>query len=327
MNALQDYCNRSTSELVGRGSTYRVPLIVTLACVIFIPARHTLADGLVFWIDNGINDAIYRANLDGTDVVEILSNVNGTHMAVDPHNERVYWSNGQHLRRSEFDGSNANSLLHFSDARSFHGLAFDPADPGALYYALASGTIGEVAQINTDGTGYRVLAGGGKWFDIALDSDDSLLLLSTRFVSGNNPRMFRLPTSGFPLSSNSFPNFGSHSRVAVHSQSDSLFWTGPSGPGGGDSVWRSNLDGSSAEIILGRAEDIQVFGDKLYYAQLANPNRVDLWRANLDGSSPELVVVGSGNMTTFAIIPEPSTLAMLVFGAFLAAHKKRPAMV
>jgi hypothetical protein len=311
--------------LEGR-ATVRWPRFL-LFCGLFLIVdanRTAQAGGYIFWIDNSPNNSIFRSALDGSDIVEIVPNASGTHIAADLVGKKIYWSDGDYLRRSSFDGTSAEIFLHdLAAAQSFHGLAFDPADSGTLFYVLASGTIGEVSRIDTDGTGYRKLLGGGHWFDLGLRPADDMMLLSTRFVSGNDPRIFRAGQDGSWLSPNAFPTTGSHARITVHESSDLLYWTGSS-PSGADATWRSSIDGTNADVVLGRVEDLQVFGDKLYYAQLGSPSRTDIWRSDLDGSMPELVALGMGNITAFVVIPEPATLSLLsLLGAF-AIRRDRP---
>ncbi len=69
-----------------------------------------LVGGKVYWVDAGLS-RIQRANLDGTDVEDVLVVHSPRMLAVDPAGGKVYWSTGVAISRANLDGSNPEELL------------------------------------------------------------------------------------------------------------------------------------------------------------------------------------------------------------------------
>jgi hypothetical protein len=112
-------------------------------------------------VQAGDDRGLYRVNLDGTNLVKLVTDY-VTDVELDLMHGKVYWSNSaqanpgyRHIRRANLDGSNVETLVTLGWYYEVfcQGIALDPA-AGKLYYSnhrYSSRT--EVRGANLDGSG------------------------------------------------------------------------------------------------------------------------------------------------------------------------------
>lgn len=253
-----------------------------------------LSTGKIYIADNGgeggvgSNPSVVRANFDGSGIEVLATGGRPSDVALDVAGGKMYWTDwagNSNVWRANLDGSNAEVLISglLSDPS---GIALDLVQ-GKMYITDEGGVGGvgsmpSVSRANLDGTGFEVIATGGRPSGVAVDE-----------VNGK------------------------------------LYWTDWEGE---DNVWQSGLDGSNAmAIITGQFSDLNgidvdpVLG-KIYLADTGgsdgNGFAPSIARANLDGSAVELLFTG-GRPSDVAIIPEPSTAALLGLAALLLVRRLR----
>lgn len=73
----------------------------------------------MFWTDEGNNEAIKRANMDGSNVTTIVSTYLSLPkgITVDEANSRIYWTDSAYdiIESSQFDGSDRRTITRATD--------------------------------------------------------------------------------------------------------------------------------------------------------------------------------------------------------------------
>ena len=109
----------------------------------------------IYWVDPGAGK-IQRANLDGSDVEDLVSGLDGPHYIVfDGDSSKMYWTDGRQsldnlpgkVQRANLDGSNVEDLV--VGRFGHNGLALD-VDGGKMYWSN-SGT-DMIQRANLDGS-------------------------------------------------------------------------------------------------------------------------------------------------------------------------------
>ena len=246
-----------------------------------IPAPQTRK---VYWTDL-TNDRIQRANLDGSNVENIISQ--GLEipiaMTVDAVDQKIYWSDegNDSIKRANFDGSNVELILPvFSEVS---GIAVD-SNGGKLYYANRSP--GEIRRCNLDGSNVEFLTNVGNARHMAFsggriywteEGADGLV----RSASHDGTDIQNLASAVEPRG------------VAVDIVAGKVYWVDNGGPMTTSVIRRCNLDGTENEDIistgLGAPQGMAIDSDsgQLYWTDLVNDT---ITRANLDGTGIEDVV-------------------------------------
>jgi hypothetical protein len=112
----------------------------------------------MYWSEWG-NRRIMRANLDGTQVEEVVPDL-GTGplfgVAVDSVNRKVYWgAGGGQLRRANLDGSGVQTVVNNPNVVT--GVAVDPSE-GKIYWTHGGN---HVRRADLDGSDIQILANTG----------------------------------------------------------------------------------------------------------------------------------------------------------------------
>ena len=113
--------------------------------------------GKMYWTDT-ITDKIQRANLDGTEVENLittgLSNPRG--ISLDPLNNKMYWADQDHekIYRANLNGSGMQDLITAPDNAILNYLALDIAG-GKLYWTDVWRY--EISRADLDGKNIEVL--------------------------------------------------------------------------------------------------------------------------------------------------------------------------
>lgn len=168
--------------------------------------------GKMYWTD-GVMDKIFRANLDGTQVEELVNTrelVNPpldpgktapASIAIDATGGKVYWTDWHtnKIQRANLDGSNAEDIIT-SGVNFSRGIALDPENR-KIYYTDTSSD--KIRRANLDGT----------------KKED---LVNTRAPEDTTPLDIALDIAG-----------------------GKMYWTDNKT----DKIWRANLDGTQVESL------------------------------------------------------------------------------
>ena len=138
-----------------------------------------------------MTNKIQRANLDGSNVMDVLTGILGAHgLDVDASGGKLYWSAGKAIRRANLDGSRLEDLV-----RCLHGavtLSLDLSG-GKVYWAEtdnANVSTSRIQRANLDGSNVETLMSGvGFPWGIAVgrlapNSGDSAMALDLGQVTG-----------------------------------------------------------------------------------------------------------------------------------------------
>lgn len=134
----------------------------------------------MIYFDRGSPKAIARANLDGSNPVDIVTGV-GTvgGLAVDSVNSKLYWTDfgTNQLKRSDLDGMNQKVVV--ATASSPSGLALDVANSKVYFITYNQSAL---YSVNFDGSGLTPLATslGGQGVAVAVNSTTQKLYYSLR---------------------------------------------------------------------------------------------------------------------------------------------------
>ena len=108
---------------------------------------------MIYWIDDEA-DRIQRANLDGTEIQDIvISGLAWPHgLAVDPVNKKLYWTHRRHgnITRANLDGTGIEDLMPEGSLDEPNEIALDPISQKMYWTEQA---VGDVRRANLDGSG------------------------------------------------------------------------------------------------------------------------------------------------------------------------------
>ena len=203
---------------------------------------------LMYWGDRGINK-IQRANLDGSNVEDVVTGYIAWGIALDPEVGKVYWiSGGQSVRRADLDGSNVESLV--TDLVNGRHIALD-LRAGKMYWTEIGPVVptddGRIRRADLDGTNVEIVfpTGNGSPFGIALDLRAGKLYFSSN--DGFLDRIQRANLDGSNLETiyTSNPN-EPVLAIAVDPSFAKVYWT-ESNP---DELLRANLNGTGVQTLI-----------------------------------------------------------------------------
>ncbi len=307
----------------------------------------------LFWADTGNGDpnsvGIYRSNLDGTDVTQIIkgypSQVNEPiGVALDSASGHIYWTDylNNTIERANLDGT--GMMIAVQGAAGPGNMAVDGAD-GKMFWFNTSGLGTNQSNLNSsnlDGTGKQVLLTFlGTPHQLAVDSAVGYLFWAD---SGNgDPNSVGIYRSnldgtdvtqiikGYPSQVN-IP-YG----VAVDSASGQIYWTDY-----GDGIRRANLDGTGETVLVQNASSpyemtLDIANGKMYWFNMSGigNNLTNLNSSNLDGTDEQILLSFVGTPHELAIggnpvpvpvpvpVPLPSSLALLSLGGVALAAWRR----
>ena len=299
-------------------------LALSFGCLLCIVA-HAPA-GKVYWALAGARVDIYRANLDGSDVEEVILRSAHLHevqdVALDLAAGKLYWTEAVWLpeaidpvgriMRSDLDGGNVEPLVETSFDDPV-GLAIHP-QTNSLFWTLDVFDAQQVRRIR------HAAQDGQNQQDLAIPDFEDALFLAIHSATG------RLYWSNFVAGTIQRTNFDYSSLETIVGPSDltpisltidslrrsHLYWTwfregGLLGPKHG--IIRSNLDGTDPQPIVHSIDllhDIDVDSDhgKIYWTASGLGQRYGkVQRANLDGSDVEDVTITGAFVTGLAVDP------------------------
>ena len=262
--------------------------------------------GKMYWTNRGFGTQIQRADLDGSNVEDLITTETGVPdgIALDLTEGKMYWtSRVGEIRRANLDGSNAEHLI--TEAVKFpQGIALDVAG-GKMYWTDRD--TNKIQRANLDGSNVEdlITSGIGAPRDIALDLTKGRMYWKEQ----DTDKIQRANLDGSDIE-DLFPSGIGYPRnvgIALDVGEGKMYWT---------DRWseflirRADLDGSNVENLLTSLSEplfiaLDSVGGKMYWAVYA---QVDvgrdasaIYRADLDGSNVENVVGAKAGSREFIL--------------------------
>lgn len=201
-----------------------------------------IAGGKVYWVDN---NAIRRANLDGTGAEAVLTGLGYSYgLALDVANGKMYWTEyGPGIvRRANLDGSDVENLV--APGGQLWGIKLD-LDNRKMYWVEGNGTI---RRANMDGSDVTVLLGSAySPLDIALDLAAGRIYWTESHTGAS---VYRIRYANLSDGSGQ-TDLVSSGVISPHLMdidliNKRLYWT----TYGSSSIQRVDLDGSNLQTIV-----------------------------------------------------------------------------
>ena len=288
-----------------------------------IAATATDAPMKLYWTDIE-DDAIYRANLDGSEI-EVLfvgdpaTNADLYDLDHDPLGT-LYWAGHNDglpaardaIRRANLDGTDAGVIPIGDPGQSLlpRDVEFDSAS-GALYVASEGGGI---ARVNADGSGLEDIYTSRGSSGLALDVPGGKVY----WTEWDLDRIMRSNLDGtdvevlydYPAFSNNNPQ-----DIEIDQTNGWLFWTNPIG----QEIVRSDLDGGNLIVVKtfdnGLPQYLEIDHDN-HFIYVTNNVEGTIERIDIDGGNHTVVIAGLNNPIGVMLgpsiaIPEPSSWALL----------------
>jgi len=208
-----------------------------------------IAGGKMYWADAD-NGKIQRANLDGTDIEDLVTGLPFlADVELDTTAGKVYWSQidgvnpaRSAIRRANFDGSGVEDVRTGLNQPYYFEL--HPAG-GKIYWAEVSNTM--IHRMNIDGSGAieDVVTGQVRVRDVGLDPAGGMIYWNDR--NSHKVRRARLDGTGAIEDLYTFiPEEGKPHGMAIDVDAGMLYWTDTKTHW----VMRGRMDGSgSAEVL------------------------------------------------------------------------------
>jgi hypothetical protein len=248
---------------------------------------------------------IYRANLDGSDVQQLVEREWGAgSVAVDPSSDTMYWSELFGLMRSRLDGTEIEKV---QGRRGGQAIALD-VDAAKIYLAHPSdcGGCGSLRRMNFDTTGSELLVRPVRAITVFAIDPGTDTLCWRDFIFGSDFRWIPQVVCS-NLDATEEPVFVTDAPVGsiALDGGGKIYWTEE------DRIRRANLDGSNVEDLvtgLVKGGDIALdpragemywmAGERTWYGL---EGRRVLQRANLDGSDIVELVTGLESAGSLAL--------------------------
>jgi hypothetical protein len=240
--------------------------------------------GHVYWTNMGdetsegfTNDGfILRANLDGTDITEIVP-PGGTHtpkqLRIDPIDRKLYWSDreGMRVMRANLDGSDVETLVTIAEGEAARsdlsnhavGIALDfqtrkfywsqkGPDNGGVGTIKRAGFDMPSGEDSTNRSDIEVLFEGlPEPIDLAIDRSQSMLYWTDRGDETVNRAPMDLPADATPATRSDreilVSDIGEAIGIALDVERGVMYYTALGSHG---RVWSAGLDGSNPTEII-----------------------------------------------------------------------------
>ncbi len=243
--------------------------------------------GKMYWA-NALGNSIQRANLDGSDVEDVVTDVvDPIAVAVDDAEGKVYWGGstaaGGFLQRANVDGSDVEELV--TDGVWLpQSIALDVSE-GKMYWSDLVGN--DIRRANLDGSDAEDLVSDVDNPDaLALDLDAGVMYWADRGIGSQGPTVQRANLDGSDL------------QVVASGDADGMILDVENGlfyRSVGGTIRRADLDNIEEE------ENVTIFASRLNEIHLDEAGGMIYWeddetdnilRTDVDGSRIEHVVGG-----------------------------------
>ncbi len=205
------------------------------------------AGGKMYWTDS---TAVWRANLDGSEIEAIADEIWGTiGIGLDLVAGKVYWTQRRDIWRANLDGSDPTVIVYTDDW--YQDLALDLVG-GKLYVSIwdaTPGSYGKVQRANLDGTGLEdfITDIQNGPIGLAVDVDVGHLYWTKNHVALNLGRVMRKNfdgTGGTTVLSEVDPE-----ALLLDLPTGKVYWTTWDFEGPPWMIQRCNFDGSEFETL------------------------------------------------------------------------------
>ena len=241
--------------------------------------------GKVYWARSSSPRKIQRANLDGSEVEDVVDGFSAGTIAVDSLRQKFYWT-WAGIRRANLDGSNIEDVVVGLGLP--RGLAIDSAG-GKIYWADNESGNKKIQRADLDGSNVEVLVlldDGSLPRDMALDLtggkmywlDDNFNRISRADLDGSNVEEIIVMDVEVVTTWS----------LAIDEPARKLYWSDDY------RVMRADLDGLNIEEVVAKVEtsprgiDLDTEHGKLYWADFTAKA---IRRSNLNGSDIEEVLL------------------------------------
>jgi len=245
----------------------------------------------LYWI-HGAEAKIQRSNLDGSNAEDVITSdvINPLSLAVDPENEKVYWSGiGGYIKRANFDGTEIEDVVT-SGIFQPEGMTLDLVN-NKIYWADLVGN--DINRANLDGTEVEevITEDLENPVDVVLSEDKTEIYWLDKGRTGDEGTLQQANIDGSEVTE-FVTGMEDPLAITINISSDELFWLDEGSFQEPPYIGRINADGSNQEIALSALSGFENLKfneslDKLYWIDQSSN---DIFRANLDGSETERVL-------------------------------------
>ncbi len=251
----------------------------------------------MYWTNAGSWDRIQRANLDGSNVEDLVATglVDPVDVALDLAEGKMYWTDHgtDKIQRANLDGSNVEDLV--ATGLSYPvGMALDLTG-GKIYWTDMN--TDKIQRANLDGSNVEDLVATGlsRTRGIALDLDAGKIY----WIDQGTDKIQRANLDGSQVEDLVTTGLDVPDRLALDSPGGKMYWT--------DSITRkiqrANLDGSQVEdLVAGLGEPrgiaLDLDAGKIYWTDNGTDS---IQSADLDGSNIQTLVTGLVGPTSIAL--------------------------
>ena len=246
----------------------------------------TPTGNLMYWSDVGTNK-IQRANLDGTNVQDLVTGVKAWGIALDVQGGKMYWTNdisASKIQRANLDGTNVQDLVT-TGLREIADIELDIAG-GKMYWTDFEAD--KIQRANLDGTNVQDLVTGVDGVNgIALDIAGGKMYWSSSIIS----KIQRANLDGSNVQDLLTRNHGLNYPIGItlDVSAGKIYWANTYVNTSVDKIQRANLDGSNIENLITGLDHPQcialdVASGKMYWTERYISK---IQRADLDGSHIE----------------------------------------
>ncbi len=258
----------------------------------------------LYWVED-TGGRLMRANLDGTDLIEISTAVEtGQHLALDEENGLLYWAEWDGgLYSASTDGTGQVHLIERSPGLQSTTVAVDP-QAGIAY--LGSALDGEVVAVETGGGETEsVVTLGADTYGLSL-SPEGDRFYHTNFTGG----IVGVYEIDEGTSATLFDGRSAPLGITVSASGDTLYWAERTEDESNGNIVSASADGSGDVTVL-------VSGEQSPFGIAVMPETVDTppyeaWAAEFgltgEAATPEASPAGDGiaNLVKFAMGLDPN---------------------
>ena len=209
----------------------------------------------MYWLDSH-EDKIKRANLDGTNIEDIVTLPNFSEYiseyALDSAGGMIYYTNSNGTHRARLDGSDVETLFSNRGVAVDYSMALDMT--AGKIYGIGYGRDGNnIQRANLNGSHKENLVTGlgtSGGFDLILDTANGKMYWTTF----NGKKIQRANLDGSHVEDILTSNDGlvSPAGIALDINAGKMYWTDFEA----GRIQRANLDGSNIDILITKAENI-----------------------------------------------------------------------